>query len=201
LTAFHTLIPFFFCGSQTSILLEAKDLLAAWGFTYRDVVFIWEKLYKNGEPVCGMGWTTRRNCELMLIAYKNDRKVKIVHARKDTKHASTSKSCSTSTLTKPDIFRKLITDLYGGKNKIELFARVYPDSEHFNGWDVWETRLALKSILLATMPMTKPKNWSQKKIVKKEIVQKIKMKLSNTNYVYGCCRAVGRGWIPHKIQR
>jgi N6-adenosine-specific RNA methylase IME4 len=118
-------------------LLDAKELFHAWGFKYRDVVFIWEKLYKNGNPVMGMGWITRRNCELCLIAYKDNRNVKIVHARQKTDVQQLVRVPKRQHLRKPCIFRKLICDLFNGKNKIELFARKYPDSEHFDGWDVW----------------------------------------------------------------
>ena len=85
----------------------------------------------------GMGWVTRRNCELCLIAYKDKRKVKIVHARKKTDVQQLVRAPKREHSRKPCIFRKLICDLFDGENKIELFARKYPDSEHFDGWDVW----------------------------------------------------------------
>lgn len=118
-------------------LLDAKELLESWNFKYRDVAFIWEKLYKNGNPVMGMGWITRRNCELCLIAYRDNRKVKIVHARQKTDVQQLVRAPKREHSRKPDIFRKLICDLFRGENKIELFARKYPDSEYFDGWDVW----------------------------------------------------------------
>ena len=85
----------------------------------------------------GMGWITRRNCELMLIAFKNDRKVKIVHARKNTNVQQLVNAVRREHSRKPDIFRKLICELFNGENRIELFARKYPDSEYFEHWDVW----------------------------------------------------------------
>lgn len=120
-----------------SYLMKAQELFKAWNFEYKDVAFVWGKTYNNGKPVCGMGWTTRRSCELLLIGYKAKRTVEIRHARlvKNMNQLVLSEKREHSR--KPDIFRKLISDLYGGKAKLEIFARKFPDSEHFEGWETY----------------------------------------------------------------
>ena len=54
-------------------LFEAKNVIDAWGFTYKTCAFVWVKKTKHGKDFYGMGEYTRANPEICLVA----RKVKI----------------------------------------------------------------------------------------------------------------------------
>lgn len=49
-------------------LLEAREVIEAWGFTYRTVGFYWHKTNKDGQPFMGSGYWTRANCEQVHVA-------------------------------------------------------------------------------------------------------------------------------------
>ena len=52
-------------------LLEGIETIKSWGFKYKTCGFTWLKTYKkNGNPVCGLGYWTRSNAELCLLATK-----------------------------------------------------------------------------------------------------------------------------------
>ena len=89
-------------------LPEALNLIKAWGFTFKTVAFVWLKQNKSGKGFfLGLGWWTRSNAEICLLAVKGHSK-------------------------KPDIVRDRILELMGDLPRIELFAR-----QASPGWDVW----------------------------------------------------------------
>ena len=51
-------------------LPQSLELLEAWGFTYKTLLFHWTKLNKDGTPFVGQGFWTRANPELCLLATK-----------------------------------------------------------------------------------------------------------------------------------
>lgn len=51
-------------------LIEGIELIEKWGFKYKTCGFNWVKIYSNGKPVIGLGYWTRANSELCLIATK-----------------------------------------------------------------------------------------------------------------------------------
>lgn len=105
-------------------LQEALDVVRAWGFTYKTVGFTWVKRYKGGSLFCGLGYYTRSNAEICLIATKGKPKrvsCKVMQAIITVREAHSKK---------PDEVRDRIVELMGDKPRIELFAR----EEHF-GWD------------------------------------------------------------------
>lgn len=118
-------------------LKEAFEVIEAWGFTYKTVAFVWVKTYRNNDPVCGLGYWTRSNAELCLLATRG----KISRKRKDIKQVVMTGLSNHSR--KPSEVRERITMLMGdGLNKIELFAR--ERNELFNeyeGWDVWGNQI------------------------------------------------------------
>lgn len=109
-------------------LEEGLELIKQWGFTYKTCAFTWVKRNKKSSGwFWGLGYWTRANAELCLIATKGKpkRKSKAVHQIIDTPVEEHSK--------KPDCVREKITCLIGGGvPKIELFARQAAD-----GWDCW----------------------------------------------------------------
>ncbi len=108
-------------------LEEALPVIKAWGFEYKTVAFTWIKqTKKSGEWFMGLGWWTRNNAEICIIATKGNpqrvsasvRELVITPVEEHSK--------------KPDIVRDRIVELMGDLPRLELFARQAPD-----GWDVW----------------------------------------------------------------
>jgi len=108
-------------------LIEGIELIKSWGFEYKTIGFTWVKRNKKSDSwFWGMGYWTRANSELCLIATKGKPK-RInagVHSIIDTRIEEHSK--------KPELVRKRIVQLLGDIPRIELFARNKTD-----GWDVW----------------------------------------------------------------
>ena len=106
---------------------EAIDLVAAWGFTIKNMNgFVWNKLTVKGKPFFGMGFRTRAGSESAIIATKgkpkvNSHSVRAVHSFPVSKHSK-----------KPIEFRDLIVELCGDLPRLEMFAR-----ESAEGWDVF----------------------------------------------------------------
>ena len=114
-----------FLWSTPPALLEALALLDAWAFTYTTFGFTWIKTTKAGEPKMGMGWHTRANAEVCLLAKRGKpgiqaRDVPQVIMARPREHSH-----------KPDEQYARIERLYGGPY-LELFARHRRD-----GWDAW----------------------------------------------------------------
>ena len=42
-------------------LIEGIETIKSWGFKYKTCGFTWLKTYRNGNPVCGLGYWTRSN--------------------------------------------------------------------------------------------------------------------------------------------
>jgi N6-adenosine-specific RNA methylase IME4 len=109
------------------MLPQSLDLIKHWGFTYSTVGFNWVKTNKNNSNYfIGMGWWTRANQELCLLAKKGTikRKSKSVRRLIVSPRQQHSK--------KPDEIRDRIVELCGDLPRIELFAR-----QKTPGWDVW----------------------------------------------------------------
>ena len=52
-------------------LCEALEVLTAWGFSYKTVAFVWVKQNRrNDELFTGMGYWTRANAEICILATK-----------------------------------------------------------------------------------------------------------------------------------
>ena len=119
-------------------LCEALEVLTAWGFSYKTVAFVWVKQNrKNDDLFTGMGYWTRANAEICILATKGHpkrvdagvRQVILSHIEEHSK--------------KPDEARERIVRLMGDLPRVELFARQSPE-----GWDVWATRSNARRIFL-----------------------------------------------------
>ena len=116
------------CSSGSrSCLCEALEVLTAWGFSYKTVAFVWVKQNRrNDDLFTGMGYWTRANAEICILATKGHpkrvdagvRQVILSHIEEHSK--------------KPDEARERIVRLMGDLPRVELFARQSPE-----GWDVW----------------------------------------------------------------
>lgn len=111
------------------MLKEGLDVIKNWGFEYKTCAFTWIKTnLHNNKPFFGIGYYTKSNAELCLLATKGkahslvkSNKVSSVVITPKTKHSE-----------KPAEVRKRIVELVGDIPRIELFARQKTD-----GWDVW----------------------------------------------------------------
>jgi len=107
-------------------LQEAFKVIDAWGFTYKTVAFTWTKTYNSGKLFVGMGYWTRANCEICLLATKGKPKRQSKSVPQALVHTINKHS------KKPDVIRHRIEELMGDLPRIELFAR-----ERTQGWDAW----------------------------------------------------------------
>lgn len=104
----------------------ALEVMAAWGFDYKTVAFVWAKRNKLAASYfTGMGFYTRQNAEFVLLGLRGSlqRLDNAVHQIIDAPISVHSR--------KPAEVRGRIDRLFAG-DKIELFARC-----HTPGWDVW----------------------------------------------------------------
>ena len=109
------------------MIFEAQKVLAAWGFRYKTVAFVWVKQNRKGTGIFwGMGYWTRANAELCLLATKGhpQRRTKNIHQVIISPVEEHSK--------KPEEARRRIEALMGEVPRLELFAR-----RPSPGWDVW----------------------------------------------------------------
>lgn len=108
-------------------LQEGLELIAKWGFVYKTVAFTWVKKNKRADSLFwGLGYWTRSNAEICLLATKGNPKriSKSVHSIIESPIQEHSK--------KPDMARDRIISLMGDLPRVELFARVKTE-----GWDVF----------------------------------------------------------------
>ena len=106
----------------------ALEIIKKWGFKYKTCAFTWIKTNKKSDSLFwGMGYYTRSNAEICLLATKGktlDRKSHKVH--------SVIMSAIEEHSKKPAETRDRIVELFGDIPRIELFARQYAE-----GWDCW----------------------------------------------------------------
>ncbi len=103
-------------------LANAIELGKAWGFDYKTVAFVWDKMIHNP------GKYTLSQTEFCLIFKKGciptprgARNIRQLHAIPRTKHSE-----------KPIKIIDSISKMFPEQEKIELFAR-----NNYNGWDNW----------------------------------------------------------------
>jgi N6-adenosine-specific RNA methylase IME4 len=108
------------------LLQEGLETIKRWGFTYKTLGFNWVKRNKKKTDTWfwGMGFWTRSNSEICLLATKGKPKriSKSVHCVIDEPVQFHSK--------KPDVIKGKIVELCGDVKRIELFAR-----QKTKGWD------------------------------------------------------------------
>ena len=108
-------------------LLEGFEVIRAWGFTYKTVAFVWVKQNKKSDSLFwGMGYWTRSNVELCILATKGSPK------RVDAGVHQVVVSHIEEHSRKPGEVHERIRRLMGDVPKIELFAR-----RKAEGFDVW----------------------------------------------------------------
>jgi len=114
-------------------LLHAREVMEAWGFTYRTLGFVWIKLNPNGAGLhTGTGYWTRANSEPCLLAEPcllgaNGRRCRVSNSVHQVIIAPRREHSR-----KPDEVAARIVVLMGDVPRIELFAR-----NRRPGWMAW----------------------------------------------------------------
>lgn len=103
-------------------LAQSISLGQEWGFQYRTVAFVWDKLCHNP------GKYTLSNCELCLV-FKRGR---IPQPRGARNIQQLIRSPRRAHSMKPDEVREAIEKMFPTQEKIELFAR-----KQSKGWNAW----------------------------------------------------------------
>ncbi len=103
-------------------MAQGIELGKAWGFEYKTVAFIWDKMVHNP------GQYTMSYCELCLV-FKRGR---IPRPRGTRNEKQLVRSPRGAHSVKPAEIRKAIERMFPEQKKIELFARQKPKN-----WDVW----------------------------------------------------------------
>ncbi|MCB1521093.1 MAG: DNA methyltransferase [Hyphomicrobiaceae bacterium] len=112
-------------------LPEAFRVIEAWGFRYVSNGFTWVKTHPSTGNFCvGMGYWTRQNAELCLVAKRGR------PSRRDKNVSSVIVSPRGVHSAKPAIVRDHILRVAGDLPRIELFAR-----NKTPGWDIWGNEL------------------------------------------------------------
>lgn len=107
-------------------LPTAFEVISSWGFNYKTVAFTWVKMSKGGNTLKRMGYWTRSNAEVCLLATKG-------HPRRvDTNTSQVVMTVPRQHSKKPNEVRDRIVQLMGDLPRIELFAR-----QQVDGWDCW----------------------------------------------------------------
>ena len=119
-----------------SLLPQGLEVIKEWGFVYKTIAFTWVKQNKSEIGFSfGMGYWTRSNPEICLIATKGS--PKRVNAGIRQLILSPKQEHSK----KPTEVRNRIVQLCGDLPRIELFARPPKDrlfeDESYKGWDLW----------------------------------------------------------------
>ncbi|MDD3228222.1 MAG: MT-A70 family methyltransferase [Oscillospiraceae bacterium] len=124
-------------------LREAFTVLDAWGFTYKTVAFVWIKQNKVTPSLFwGMGYWTRANAELCILATKGSPK------RQSAGVHQVIMSPVEQHSKKPDETRERIVQLMGDVPRVELFAR-----QSAPGWDAWGNEITSTPALTSWMPL------------------------------------------------
>jgi N6-adenosine-specific RNA methylase IME4 len=126
-----------FMWTIDSMLPDALRLINAWDFTFKTVAFTWVKtngkqsslFYDNPGTSTGMGYWTRKNCEMVLLATRGKPR-RISKSVKQTIFAPRREHSR-----KPIEIYDRIEALVGGP-RLEMFARhIRP------GWDAFGDQL------------------------------------------------------------
>jgi len=149
-----------FVWATMPLIAEALELIKAWGFKYKTCFVNWVKTTKDGSrPAFGVGYYTRSNAELCLVAIKGkiasykrllpdelergaSKMSSIVHEDDPNVRVNFLTQLEDSPTPvvmtprrehsrKPEIVREMITTLLGDLPRVELFAR-----ETVPGWSV-----------------------------------------------------------------
>ena len=120
--------------STASKIADAIHVIEAWGFHFRAIHQVWVKTNKHGVPIVGQGirpsaikptaeyllWGSTRKRGRPFPVLDEALPHVVLHPR-PRRHSE-----------KPNVFREMIVRLWGGRPRIELFAR-----ERLRDGDAW----------------------------------------------------------------
>lgn len=110
------------------MLDKSKEVVRSWGFVFKTLAFVWVKLNADGSPFQGMGYYTRSNAELCLLASRGKGLPRLAA---DVPQVILSRRREHSR--KPDEQYDRIDRLFGpAVRRLELFART-----PWPGWATW----------------------------------------------------------------
>lgn len=112
-----------FMWTSSPHLDQAIELGVCWGFKYKTIGFVWDKIRINP------GFYTMSQCEIVLIFKKG----KIPTPRGARNIRQYLQENRTHHSAKPDEIRQRIHQMFPTQNKIELFARRVDDPN----WTTW----------------------------------------------------------------
>jgi N6-adenosine-specific RNA methylase IME4 len=115
-----------FLWTSSPHLPQAIELMKAWGFDYKTVAFVWEKVKTNP------GYYTMSQVELCLVGKRG----KIPEPRGSRNEKQFLSELRRKHSQKPDEIRARITRMFPTQKKLELFARIATD-----GWSIWGNEL------------------------------------------------------------
>ncbi len=119
--ATHIAPLYIFLWIYNPMLPQGLDVLKTWGFDFKSVGFVWNKLTKHGKSAFGTGYYTRQNVEICLIGTKGKGKLpKVRNIRQGFNSPLREHS------RKPDEVRGWIKEMYDGP-RLEMFARNQTD--------------------------------------------------------------------------
>lgn len=107
------------------LLPQAFEIIDAWGFTYKTVAFCWVKTNKGGGIFSGLGYWTRANQELCLLATRGRPK------RLSASISRVIMAPRREHSRKPDAAYERVGQLVSGPY-LDLFSR-----ETREGWSAW----------------------------------------------------------------
>ena len=118
-------------------LLEALQVMKAWGFTYKSQA-VWDK------QILGMGYWFRGQHELLLVGVKGH----FSPPQQPTRTSSVFSFRRTKHSRKPPEIRNIISTWFPNNTKVELFAR-----EATEGWHVWGNQVESTAIVQQDAPV------------------------------------------------
>jgi len=107
---------------------EAYKAMRAWGFKPIKIIFVWEKITKNGKTCQNVGPWTMGNFEYVLFGTKGN----MTQYKRKNNIPEKIRAIRTKHSEKPQEVREKIIELFGNLSRIELFAR-----QKTLDWDVW----------------------------------------------------------------
>lgn len=110
-----------FMWTSSPHLVQALEVMKAWGFEYKTIAFVWDKQKVNP------GYYTMSQVEICLVGKRG--KIPIRGSRNERQFLSEKRRIHSQ---KPDEVRDRITRMFPDVRRVELFARVASP-----GWSVW----------------------------------------------------------------
>ena len=117
-----------FMWTTDTHLAQALKVMAAWGFVYKTIAFVWVKTTKRMVPVRRNGFYTRKSCEICLLGTRGAGACKMIDFKPKQLVVAPAREHSR----KPDEVGLRIKAMFPQCKRYELFAR-----QKVDGWQVW----------------------------------------------------------------